>query len=99
MDRGTDALPMLRNQVFPLRLGYVAVVNRSQQDIQRRVRVAASRRAEERWFAAHPEYGDVEAQCGIHALAKRCALHVCCCALASEWGNVEAQRGINALMK
>lgn len=30
MDRGTDAAPVLRNQVVPLRLGYVAVVNRSQ---------------------------------------------------------------------
>jgi replication fork clamp-binding protein CrfC len=34
MDRGTDALPMLRNETLPLRLGYIAVVNRSQQDIQ-----------------------------------------------------------------
>lgn len=33
MDRGTDATAVLRNQVVPLRLGYVAVVNRSQADI------------------------------------------------------------------
>lgn len=33
MDRGTNALPALRNLVVPLRLGYTAVVNRSQADI------------------------------------------------------------------
>jgi dynamin 1-like protein len=33
MDRGTNALPALRNLVVPLRLGYVGIVNRSQADI------------------------------------------------------------------
>jgi dynamin 1-like protein len=33
MDRGTNAVQVLKNQVVPLRLGYVAAVNRSQQDI------------------------------------------------------------------
>jgi hypothetical protein len=33
MDRGTNALPALRNLVVPLRLGYYAIVNRSQADI------------------------------------------------------------------
>lgn len=33
MDRGTNAVAVLKNTVVPLRLGYVAVVNRSQADI------------------------------------------------------------------
>lgn len=33
MDRGTTAVPALKNLVVPLRLGYTAVVNRSQADI------------------------------------------------------------------
>lgn len=33
MDRGTNAVPALKNLVVPLRLGYTAVVNRSQADI------------------------------------------------------------------
>jgi dynamin 1-like protein len=33
MDRGTNATAALANLVVPLRLGYVAVVNRSQADI------------------------------------------------------------------
>jgi len=30
MDRGTDALATLRNEVLPLKLGWVGVVNRAQ---------------------------------------------------------------------
>lgn len=30
MDRGTHAAAILRNQVVPLRLGYIGAVNRSQ---------------------------------------------------------------------
>lgn len=33
MDRGTDARGMLQGREIPLKLGYVGVVNRSQQDI------------------------------------------------------------------
>lgn len=31
MDRGTDARNLLQGKVIPLRLGYVGVVNRSQE--------------------------------------------------------------------
>jgi len=34
MDHGTDATDILQNKVIPLRRGYIAVVNRSQKDIQ-----------------------------------------------------------------
>jgi dynamin 1-like protein len=44
MDRGTNAVPILRNSVIPLRLGYVAVVNRSQADINSRCSMADARR-------------------------------------------------------
>lgn len=33
MDRGTDARNLLQGKVIPLRLGYVGVVNRSQEVI------------------------------------------------------------------
>lgn len=33
MDRGTDARNLLLGKVIPLRLGYIAVVNRSQEVI------------------------------------------------------------------
>ena len=40
MDRGTDASGMIQNREVPLKLGYVGVKNRSQQDINNKVRVA-----------------------------------------------------------
>ena len=33
MDSGTDAVDVLLGKVFPLRLGYVGVICRSQKDI------------------------------------------------------------------
>lgn len=40
MDRGTDASHMILNREIPLRLGYVGVKNRSQEDINNKVKVA-----------------------------------------------------------
>jgi dynamin 1-like protein len=44
MDRGTSAAHILRNQHIPLRLGYVAVVNRSQEDINKAMSVPDARK-------------------------------------------------------
>lgn len=44
MDRGTNAAHILRNQHIPLRLGYVAVVNRSQEDINKATSMFDARR-------------------------------------------------------
>lgn len=44
MDRGTDAVAALKNQVIPLRLGYVAIVNRSQADIKSQKSMAEARK-------------------------------------------------------
>lgn len=40
MDRGTDASKMILNQEIPLRLGYVGIKNRSQEDINNKVKVS-----------------------------------------------------------
>ncbi|GBF90976.1 hypothetical protein Rsub_03831 [Raphidocelis subcapitata] len=71
MDRGTSAVSALKNGVVPLRLGYVAVVNRSQADINSRRSMADARRAEAAWFDHHSEYSEVAASCGVGALARR----------------------------
>ena len=39
MDRGTDAKRMILNQDIPLRLGYVGVKNRAQEDIENQLPV------------------------------------------------------------
>lgn len=72
MDKGTNALSMLRNEVLPLRLGYTAVVNRSQQDIQERTSVTKARENEAEFFRSQVMYKAVEVQCGVPALSKRC---------------------------
>jgi len=71
MDRGTNASHILRNQHIPLRLGYVGVVNRSQEDINKNSPMSQARKAEEAFFTSHPEYRDVAAQCGSSNLARR----------------------------
>ena len=39
MDRGTNAKKMIMNQEVPLRLGYVGVKNRAQEDIVNQISV------------------------------------------------------------
>ncbi|KAJ7554796.1 hypothetical protein O6H91_05G009400 [Diphasiastrum complanatum] len=71
MDRGTDARSFLLGNVVPLRLGYVGVVNRSQEDIvaNRSIRDALS--AEEHFFRSRPVYHSISDRCGVPQLAKR----------------------------
>jgi hypothetical protein len=79
MDRGTDALGMLKNEVLRLRLGYVGVINRSQHDIQHDIPVQQARKNEADFFAEHAQYRGLSAQCGIPALSKRYACATCLC--------------------
>lgn len=57
MDRGTDACAYLRGDVVPLRLGYIGVVNRCQQDIAQRRSIREARASETEFFRHHPAYG------------------------------------------
>jgi dynamin GTPase len=56
MDSGTDAREILENKVFPLRRGFVGVVNRSQKDIEGKKDIKAALLAERKFFLAHPAY-------------------------------------------
>ncbi|KAK9840112.1 hypothetical protein WJX74_003564 [Apatococcus lobatus] len=70
MDRGTDAAAVLRNEVVPLRLGYIGVVNRSQHDINTHRRIREAQASEASFFESHTEYMDVLGQCGTANLAR-----------------------------
>lgn len=59
MDRGTDAAAILRNEVVPLRLGYIGMVNRSQADINTRRSIRDAIAAETQFFDTHPAYQEV----------------------------------------
>lgn len=70
MDRGTDAVAVLKNETVPLALGFVGVVLRSQEDIANRRNMADARSAERAFFESHPEYLEVAPQCGVGHLAR-----------------------------
>lgn len=70
MDQGTDARDILENKVFPLRRGYVGVINRSQKDIDGKKDIRASLEAERKFFATHPSYQHIADKCGTPYLQR-----------------------------
>ncbi|GAW18748.1 hypothetical protein ANO14919_082300 [Xylariales sp. No.14919] len=71
MDHGTNALDILSGRVYPLKLGFVGVVNRSQQDIQGNRPMEEALKAETEFFRHHPAYRNIAARCGTQFLAKQ----------------------------
>ncbi|PSR91888.1 Dynamin-related protein like [Actinidia chinensis var. chinensis] len=71
MDRGTNALNFLLGKVVPLRLGYVGIVNRSQEDINQNRSIAEALLSEEQFFRDNPIYNGLSDRCGIPQLAKK----------------------------
>ncbi|MQL74700.1 hypothetical protein Taro_007090 [Colocasia esculenta] len=71
MDRGTDARNFLLGNVIPLRLGYVGVVNRSQEDITLNRSIKDALVYEENFFRNRPVYHGLSDRCGIPQLAKK----------------------------
>ncbi|KAK4101756.1 hypothetical protein N658DRAFT_496194 [Parathielavia hyrcaniae] len=70
MDHGTNALDILSGRVYPLKLGWIGVVNRSQQDIQGNKPMEDALRSEAEFFKHHPAYRNIATRCGTHFLAK-----------------------------
>lgn len=70
MDSGTHALDILSGKLYPLKLGFVGVVNRSQQDIQLNKSVEESLSNEEEYFNRHSVYRTISNRCGTRYLAK-----------------------------
>ncbi|KAF4976539.1 hypothetical protein FZEAL_6811 [Fusarium zealandicum] len=70
MDHGTNALDILSGRVYPLKLGFIGVVNRSQQDIQGNKPMEEALQAETEFFKHHPAYRNISVRCGTHYLAK-----------------------------
>ncbi|XP_075104932.1 dynamin-related protein 3A-like isoform X2 [Nicotiana tabacum] len=71
MDKGTDAKNFLLGKVIPLRLGYVGVVNRSQQDINNERSIEEALAYEEQFFCDYHVYHSLSDRCGIPQLAKK----------------------------
>ncbi|CAG9332333.1 unnamed protein product [Blepharisma stoltei] len=71
MDRGTDALSMLNGSVFPLRLGYVGIICRSQEDINNGMPMDIHSQLEDRFFKESPIYGRISDRLGVRYLRTR----------------------------
>lgn len=59
MDRGTNAKKMIMNQEVQLRLGFVGVKNRAQEDIINQIPVKEAIAKEQAFFASHPIYSSM----------------------------------------
>lgn len=70
MDHGTNALDILSGRVYPLKLGFIGVVNRSQQDIQGNKALADALKSEADFFKHNPAYRNMATRCGTQFLAK-----------------------------
>ena len=70
MDAGTNALDILTGRTYPLKLGFIGVVNRSQQDINAGLPMEEALRKEEEFFRNHPAYRNLAHRCGTKYLAK-----------------------------
>ena len=70
MDHGTNALDILSGRVYPLRLGFIGTVNRSQQDIQSGKPLAEALKSESEFFKNHPAYRNMANRTGTQFLAK-----------------------------
>ena len=70
MDHGTNALDILSGRVYPLKLGFIGVVNRSQQAIQTSQPMSEALSAERDFFRMNPAYRNIAARCGTQYLAK-----------------------------
>lgn len=71
MDRGTDVIDILAGKVIPLRLGYVPVINRGQDDIKTNKSIKDALDTEAKFFSSHPSYSNKAMYCGTSYLAKR----------------------------
>jgi dynamin 1-like protein len=70
MDKGTNAMDILEGKLYPLKLGYIGVVCRSQKDIIDRKSMKDAANDEEKFFDQHPAYSKIKEKCGIRYLAK-----------------------------
>ncbi|KAL7720821.1 dynamin [Entamoeba marina] len=70
MDKGTDAMDILYGRVYPLKLGYIGVLNRSQHDIETNVPIRKALQNEKKYFAEHSTYGAISDRLGIAYLTK-----------------------------
>ena len=80
MDEGTNALDLLSGKIYPLKLGYVGVVCRSQKDIIQAKPIEDALKSEERFFKTNSVYYPYASRMGVpylsHTLNKLIVQHI-----------------------
>uniref|UniRef100_A0A7S1PGH5 Dynamin-type G domain-containing protein n=1 Tax=Percolomonas cosmopolitus TaxID=63605 RepID=A0A7S1PGH5_9EUKA len=71
MDKGTDAMDVINGKHVPLKLGFVGVVLRGQQDIESNKPIKDALENEAEFFKNHPAYRSVANRMGIAFLTKK----------------------------
>lgn len=70
MDKDTNAVSLLRNEVVPLQLGFIGIINRSQDDLQNNIDIEIARKNEDSFFEENTEYSEVIDCCGMANLRR-----------------------------
>lgn len=71
MDQGTDVIDILAGRLVKLNLGFVPVVNRGQNDIERKKDITSALKDEEIFFNNHPAYKKNKNYCGTKYLVSK----------------------------
>ena len=70
MDAGTNALDILTGRVYPLKLGFIGVVNRSQLDINSEKSMTDALDSETEFFKQHSAYRNIAHKNGTKYLSR-----------------------------
>ena len=71
MDKGTDAVSILKNEVVPLKYGYIGMINKSQKDIINEKSLFDSHQDEKEFFENDCSYHKVSDRCGVQSLCHK----------------------------
>jgi dynamin 1-like protein len=70
MDEGTNCLDIIRGKVYPLKLGFIPVVCRSQKNILEGKNITNALNDEKTFFKQNETYGPMSNMCGISYLCR-----------------------------
>lgn len=70
MDEGTNCLEIIQGRVYPLKLGYIGVVGRSQKDILAGRPIKEALDGESLFFRTHNAYAPIAARMGTPYLCR-----------------------------
>lgn len=71
MDSGTDVVDVLAGRIINLKLGFVPVINRSQNDIENKKDIKQALEDEKSFFQNHPSYKKNSSYCGTAYLVSK----------------------------